>query len=366
MPSISVSPHIKTRVHTPLEIQEIQQRVVGMYSKHPWPSTREADEEMGWRLKMLGVKKEDFQGKRVLELGCGTGEYALWYAANGAKEVVGVDLSDGSLALANKKKEEAKIQNVQFIKKNILELDFPDNSFDYVYSVGVLHHTGDPYKGFQHLCRVVKPDGLVIVSLYNTYSRICLRAKQTICKWLGGKNIERRAKIGRILFPFTMYSLNKRYHESNYEQISYDIFGFPHESLHTAGEVLSWFDANNVEYKGSFAPLRLSDYFYAFSLPEYHKFKTTFAGFPMFRLTSSIMNKISTRNGKAKNIEVKHSFKRPGRFSMFMSQMIWFLFGTRFNCFTMSGRKRGKIGFAAILFSEPFHFFESLTTPFIA
>ncbi len=323
----------------PEEIKEIQKRVVGMYSKHPWPSTREADEEMGWRLRMLGIKKEDFQGKRVLELGCGTGEYALWYAANGAKEVIGVDLSDGSLALANQKKEASGLKNVQFIKKDILELDFPDNSFDYAYSVGVLHHTGNPYKGFQHLCRVTKPDGIVVVSLYNTYSRIRLRMKQTICKWLGGDNIEKRAKIGRILFPLTMYSLNKRYHESNYEAISYDIFGFPHESLHTGGEVLKWFDQNHIEYMGSFAPLRLSDYFYAFSLPEYHKFKNTFSGFPIFRWTSALMNKISSRVVKQEVNGARHIFKRPNVFSRVMSQMIWFLFGTRFNCFTMAGRK---------------------------
>ena len=333
--------HTTTQVVRSSEIKAIQERVVGMYSKHPWPSTREADEEMGWRLRMLGVRNEDFQGKRVLDLGCGTGEYTLWYAANGAKEVVGVDLSDGSLAIANKKKEESGLQNVTFIKKDILELDFPDHSFDYSYSVGVLHHTGNPDKGFQHLCRVTKPGGIVVVSLYNKYSRIRLRAKQTLCKWLGGDDIEKRAKIGRVLFPLTMYSLNKRYHETNYEAISYDIFGFPHESLHTAGQVLKWFDRDQIEYQGSFAPLRLSDYFYAFSLPEYHRFKSTFSGFPLFQLTSKIMNMISSRcMKKNEGSGDTHHFRRPGWFSMAMSQIIWFIFGTRFNCFTMSGRKK--------------------------
>jgi ubiquinone/menaquinone biosynthesis C-methylase UbiE len=351
-------PLLKFGQAKPEEIQQIQQRVVKMYSKHPWPSTRETDEEMGWRLKMLGVKKEDFQGKTVLELGCGTGEYSLWYASQGAKEVIGVDLSDGSLAIANQKKEAAGLTNVKFVKQNILELDLPDNYFDYAYSVGVLHHTGDPYKGFQHLCRVTKPGGIIVVSLYNTYSRIWLRCKQTICKWLGGDNIERRAKIGRILFPWTMYSLNKRYHETNYEAISYDIFGFPHESLHTASEVMGWFDKNRLDYKGAFAPLRLKDYFYAFSLPEYHRFKSTFAGFPIFRWTCALMNKLASFGKKMPEQGVEQ-FPRPSKLSMILCQMIWFVFGTRFNCFTMSAKKNLYI-FGAFLNLVSFGFFPEI------
>ena len=102
------------------EVQEIQERVVGMYSSHPWPLDRDTEEEMGWRLKCLGVMPEEFQGKDVVELGCGTGQYALWYANNGAKSVTGVDLSDGSLAVANKLKAEGNVDNIDFLKMDIL------------------------------------------------------------------------------------------------------------------------------------------------------------------------------------------------------------------------------------------------------
>ena len=288
--------NVQTNVANEEKIKKIREAVVSMYSRMPWPSTREADEEMGWRLLMLGIRKEDFAEKSVLDLGCGTGEYALWYAANGAKEVVGIDLSDGSLKIANRKKEESKIGNIRFVKGDILKIssdDFPDDYFDYSYSVGVLHHTGDPEAGFKNLCRMTKPGGVVVVSLYNVFSRFTLRVKQNTCKLLGGDDIDKRARIGRKLFPLFMYSMNKRYHGTNYEAISYDVFGFPHESVHTAGEVLRWFDKNDLEYTGSFAPLRFRDYFYAYSLPEYHAFKKTFSGFPLVQLVSFLMNKIS-------------------------------------------------------------------------
>jgi ubiquinone/menaquinone biosynthesis C-methylase UbiE len=322
------------------KIAKIREQVVQMYSKHPWPSTRQADEEMGWRLRMLGISKSDYQNKSVLELGCGTGEYALWYATHGASEVTGVDLSEGSLALANSKKAQGNVSNIQFKKMDILQLDWPDNSIDYAYSVGVLHHTGDPESGFKQLCRVTKPGGMVVVSLYNTYSRFVLRLKQHLCKFLGGDDIEKRARIGRALFPITMHQLNKRYHETNYDLISYDIFGFPHESVHTANEVMQWFTRYGIEYTGSFAPLRIQDYFYAYALPEYKQFRNTFKGFPLVQWISDTMCKISTRIYKDIPAEEVRLFPKPSAFSMITCQLIWFLIGIRINCFTMAGRKR--------------------------
>ncbi len=88
-------------VELPTPIKKIQDRVVGMYSTNPWPLNRDAEEEMGWRLKCLGIVPGDWRDKHVLDMGCGTGEYALWYATNGARKVTAIDLSDGSLTIAD-------------------------------------------------------------------------------------------------------------------------------------------------------------------------------------------------------------------------------------------------------------------------
>jgi ubiquinone/menaquinone biosynthesis C-methylase UbiE len=320
------------------EIRKIQETVVGMYSEHPWPLNRETDEEMGWRLKCLGIVPADYQGKRVLDMGCGTGEYALWYAANGASSVTGVDLSDGSLAIARRRREEATAANAEFVKMDILNCSLPDNHFDYSYSVGVLHHTGAPLQGFEHLVRVTKPGGIVIVSLYNAYSRRVLRTKQSICKWLGGDDIDRRVAWAERLFGGTLRKMDKRYHGVMTKQVAYDIFGFPHESLHTASEILRWFDRTGVEYQGAFAPLRFKDYLYAFSQPEYQRFRTTFDGFPVMRMVADGMVRMAEHWGGAGL--VVRSFPRPSRASCWLWQSMWVLFGLRFNCFTIAGRKR--------------------------
>jgi hypothetical protein len=133
-----------------------------------------------------------------------------------------------------------------------------------------------------------------------------------------------------------MWSLNRRYHGLNYEAISYDVFGFPHESLHTAGEILEWFDRAGVAYLGSFAPLRLRDYLFAFSLLEYWQFRETFDGSPVMRLTADGLA------GVARLLEGRGSpcFSRPSRLETILCQTVWVPCSTRFNCFTIAGRKR--------------------------
>ena len=117
-----------------------------------------------------------------------------------------------------------------------------------------------------------------MVSLYSTYSRRVLRMKQSICKWLDGDDIDKRVEWGERLFGRTLRKLDQRYHGLNTKQVGYDVFGFPHESIHSAGEVLDWFDRTNVKFKGAFAPLRIRDYSYAFAQPEYGVFRSTFDG----------------------------------------------------------------------------------------
>jgi ubiquinone/menaquinone biosynthesis C-methylase UbiE len=316
-------------------IAAIRSQVVGMYSKVPWPGNRRADEEMGWRLRSLGIGKEDYAGKNVLEVGCGTGDYALWYATHGAGQVTGVDLSDGSLAAAAEKKRVHSIENITFLKQDVLRLAFPDKAFDYSYSVGVLHHTGDPFRGFQEMVRVTKPGGIVIVSLYNQYSRFLLYQRQKICKRLGGDDLEARVRWGQRLFPIATRKLNKRYHGLNYEAVLYDCYACPHESLHSGGEILKWFKKTGVRYTGSFAPLRIQDYAHIFSFPEYRKFRETFDGFPIMRLVGDGLARISraTKRGKV------HEFPRPSWANVLLCQLLWIPFGLRISCFTLAGRK---------------------------
>src|SRR5208282_6660125 len=79
---------------------------------------------------------EEHRGERVLEIGCGTGCDLLQFARNGAF-ATGVDITDKHLELA--------VQRVNgqatVLKADGAFLPFPNESFDYVYSHGVIHHS---------------------------------------------------------------------------------------------------------------------------------------------------------------------------------------------------------------------------------
>lgn len=105
---------------------------------------------------------EFFRGKRILDAGCGTGRHA-YYAASYGAEVVAVDLSD---AIDVARENTWAIGRVTTIQADLYRLPFADESFDFIYSIGVLHHLPDPEAAFRNLLRYLKPGGEIQIYLY--------------------------------------------------------------------------------------------------------------------------------------------------------------------------------------------------------
>ena len=104
--------------------------------------------------------KEFVSDKRVLDAGCGFG-YGVNYLAKYAKKVIGVDLVSSALAWAVKRYHG---KNIQFLLSDITRLNFPDNSFDAVCLLEVVHHTEDYRKVLEEMRRVLKEGGSFFVS----------------------------------------------------------------------------------------------------------------------------------------------------------------------------------------------------------
>ncbi|MBZ2175456.1 class I SAM-dependent methyltransferase [Schnuerera sp. xch1] len=79
----------------------------------------------------------DFRNKRVLDLGCGFGWHCRYAVENGAKSVIGIDISQKMLSEA---KSKTKYENIEYICIPIEDIDFPDNSFEVVISSLALHY----------------------------------------------------------------------------------------------------------------------------------------------------------------------------------------------------------------------------------
>ncbi|MBN1430273.1 MAG: class I SAM-dependent methyltransferase [Anaerolineae bacterium] len=79
-------------------------------------------------------------GKRVLEYGCGSGSQAFFIGQQGAKKVVGIDISGERIKQAVRRAQEMKLENVTFRVMDAEAMDFEDGSFDVVCGSGILHH----------------------------------------------------------------------------------------------------------------------------------------------------------------------------------------------------------------------------------
>jgi len=190
---------------------DLKERVRAFWQAHPC-GTKFSDAEMGTpeffeRVEAHRYTKEwhipeaaDFagaRGLRVLEIGCGMGTDGAQFAQAGA-HYTGIDLTEAAIELARKRFELSGLEG-EFRVADAEHLDFADNSFDRVYSHGVLHHTPDTARAVAEIHRVLKPGGRAAVMLYHRGSynyrvgiRVLRRAGARLLKSEGGIRIIHR------------------------------------------------------------------------------------------------------------------------------------------------------------------------------
>jgi SAM-dependent methyltransferase len=114
-----------------------------------------------------GFTPEELRGKLVLDVGCGMGRYSD-VVSRWAATVVGVDLTSAVDAAQG---NIGSRDNVNLAQADIFNLPFADSTFDYIFSIGVLHHTPDTKAAFEQLPRLLKPGGKIAVWVYSTEMR---------------------------------------------------------------------------------------------------------------------------------------------------------------------------------------------------
>lgn len=158
---------------------KLKERVRAFWQAHPC-GTKFSDAEMGTREFFERVEAHRYtkewhipvaaefagaRGLRVLEIGCGLGTDGAQFAEAGAN-YTGIDLTNAAIELARKRFELSDLPG-EFLVADAENLDFADDSFDLVYSHGVLHHTPDTALAVREIYRVLKPGGRAIVMLYH-------------------------------------------------------------------------------------------------------------------------------------------------------------------------------------------------------
>ena len=159
--------------------ENLKERVRAFWQAHPC-GTKFADAEPGsakfyelveahrytkeWHIP-AAANFAGTNGLKVLEIGCGLGTDGAQFAAVGA-EYTGVDLTEAAVELARQRFAISGLKGT-FKIADAENLEFDSDTFDLVYSHGVLHHTPDTRRAVNEVWRVLRPGGRAVIMLYH-------------------------------------------------------------------------------------------------------------------------------------------------------------------------------------------------------
>ena len=150
------------------EIKEYWEKATPMnFSAEKWSYRK----KQGFRYELQDYMRSTFRfyqwkNRKVLEVGCGSGLDAIEFANNGAI-VTAVDITDNAIQQTMQNSIEAGINITVMPTLQSQFLPFPNDSFDCVYSFGVLHHIPDVEVMLEEIHRVLKPGGTFMGMVYN-------------------------------------------------------------------------------------------------------------------------------------------------------------------------------------------------------
>jgi SAM-dependent methyltransferase len=219
--------------------------------------------ELDFRRK-TGLRAEDLKGRLVLDVGCGMGRFAEVATRWGAR-VVGIDLSAAAEVAAR------NLANRDFaaLQADVFALPFALESFDCIYSVGVLHHTPDCAQAFKALPQYLKPGGKIAVWLYSGYNR-WYRFSDLYRKFthrMSGRSLHAILRVavpslywtdrtlcvipvfGRPLAGLIhhVFPINRNSNPEMRMLNTFDWYSPKYQSKHTYEEVFRWFESCGLE-----------------------------------------------------------------------------------------------------------------------
>lgn len=221
-------------------------------------------------VQKTGLTPADLAGKRVLDVGVGTGRFADVVARAGA-EVVGIDLS---YAVETAMENIGRRPGVNIVQADLFNLPFAAESFDIVYSIGVLHHTPDCRKAFLSIVPYLRPGGTIAIWVYDGHNwssgsvqetvnrfwrsittRLPHRVLYSLCLLELPLNFLRRLpaadQLMHLALPGAIYHAvprsNKHPRLKEHILDTFDWYAPKYQSKHTYAEVFSWFEEAGLQ-----------------------------------------------------------------------------------------------------------------------
>ncbi|MGH6712878.1 MAG: class I SAM-dependent methyltransferase [Bradyrhizobium sp.] len=142
------------------------------------------------------------QDLRILCAGCGSSQAALIALNNPECAVIGIDLSETSLAHSNRLRVQHGLANLDLRQLSLLDVGELKRSFDLIVCTGVLHHLPNPDAGLKALADVLDPSGSMAIMLYGKSGRPGVYLIQDILRRLGAGPDAEGLRVARELLRF--------------------------------------------------------------------------------------------------------------------------------------------------------------------
>ena len=206
------------------------------------------DEDRDTFVAKTGIPLTELQGKRVLDAGCGGGRYSKVCGEAGAT-VFG---ADHTRAVDKARQLCDALPQVHFVQADLKRLPFAPVSFDFVFSIGVMHHDADTRSVFEAVAKMVRPGGRCSVWLYRRnqwWQELINSGLRAVTTRLPSPLLMPFCHLGAVLgaVPFVNKTLNKIVNFSshpNYENRVCDTFDWwapRYQYHHTVEELSVWF-----------------------------------------------------------------------------------------------------------------------------
>jgi 2-polyprenyl-3-methyl-5-hydroxy-6-metoxy-1,4-benzoquinol methylase len=198
---------------------------------------------------------EYFAGKRVLDVGCGSGRWTYAMASLGA-QVTAVDFCDGAVEMT--REVTRNVKQVQVLKASLWNLPFQAGQFDFAVSWGVLHHTRNTAEAFRTIAPLVRTGGHLHVMVYEQRSPLKVAGTELLRTFLRRLPAETRYRLcgrlvirNRLLFHLVRgfiacvpkEHLTDRLDAETAQFGLYDWYSPQYNHLHRVDEVRGWFTA---------------------------------------------------------------------------------------------------------------------------
>ena len=207
--------------------------------------------------KTLGLPSSFFKNKKVLEIGGGTGEKALFYAFYGAQVTI-VEPNEKSCSIAKEIFSQTKLaKKLTVINKSLFDIDISIiKKFDMIAAEGVLHHTFHPIENLELILKNMVPNQIILIAIGESNGMLKRELQKMAVKQLAKDDPDMISYFVKKLFPEHLLRATK-YDLRNAESVIYDNYVNPQDESSNLKDICNAFFKNKISYLSSYPKLDL-------------------------------------------------------------------------------------------------------------